>query len=200
MNYFSGCTDLKSARKVYIELVKKHHPDKGGSQAIMQDINNQFDSFKKHGKATETMYGGARQGGRSHASDAFRYAYGFDWGAFDFESMRTSFYESRYRSSSTKARGKQAGPKEAKFAKEHKGEWSEEYESEANKKQREDTEDLRRRMEKLKEDIENKKYQLLADRLNRIINIKLETRQYTRSMFSNDVTVLTVEDIKEVLK
>lgn len=194
MNYFSGCTDLKSARKVYIELVKKHHPDKGGSQAIMQDINNQFDSFKKHGKATETMYGGGRQGGRSYA-DAFRYAYGFDWGAFDFESMRKSFYEG-----STRGRGKQAGPKEAKFAKEHKGEWSEEYESEANKKQREDAEDLKRRMEKLKEDIENKKYQLLADRLNRIINIKLETGRFTRSMFNTDVTVLTVEDIKEVLK
>lgn len=163
MNYFSGCTDLKSAKKVYIDLVKKHHPDKGGSERVMQEINHQFDTFKKGGKP-----GSSRQRhkfSQDDYADAFRYAYGFDWGAFDFESMRQTFY---------KARGKQAGPKEAKFSKEYAGEWSEDFEAKANKKAQQDAEELKARMEKLKEDIERKKeeeakYRYLYEFINQIV-------------------------------
>lgn len=42
MKYFSGITDKKALKKRYRELALKHHPDRGGDVAVMQDINVEF--------------------------------------------------------------------------------------------------------------------------------------------------------------
>jgi len=42
MNYFKQCTNLDEVKKLYKELAKMHHPDKGGSMETMQEINNQY--------------------------------------------------------------------------------------------------------------------------------------------------------------
>ena len=43
MNYFSGITTLKVLKMRYRELCKLNHPDLGGSTAIMQEINAQYE-------------------------------------------------------------------------------------------------------------------------------------------------------------
>ena len=44
--YFEQCKTAEEAKKLYRELVKKHHPDAGGNTATMQEINDQFAKFK----------------------------------------------------------------------------------------------------------------------------------------------------------
>lgn len=213
MNYFSGCTDLKSARKVYIDLVKKHHPDKGGSGFVMREINTQFDLFKKHGKSFKIPDDFKKQRHKfstDEYADAFTYS--FNWGNVDFESMRQTFY---------KARGRQAGPKEAKFAKEYAGEWSEDFETEANKKAKQDAEDLKARKEKLADDVRrykaeqerkakeasdpvqqllNKEYKRIAEAINNIINDIIRDKKYSYNMYEDSWIVIKPEDIKIILE
>src|SRR5688572_13580775 len=45
-NYFANCTTLDEAKKLYFELAKINHPDKGGDTATFQEILNQFEAFK----------------------------------------------------------------------------------------------------------------------------------------------------------
>ncbi len=47
MNYFSNITTLESLKKAFKSLVMEHHPDKGGSTAVMQEINKQFSEMSK---------------------------------------------------------------------------------------------------------------------------------------------------------
>lgn len=42
-NYFAGVTDVETLRKRYRELLKKYHPDNGGSVLEMQSINAEYD-------------------------------------------------------------------------------------------------------------------------------------------------------------
>lgn len=42
-NYYAGVADIETLRKRYRELVKKHHPDNGGSVSEMQSINAEYD-------------------------------------------------------------------------------------------------------------------------------------------------------------
>lgn len=41
--YFSKCKTLEELKSKYRNLALKHHPDKGGSTEIMQEINNQYE-------------------------------------------------------------------------------------------------------------------------------------------------------------
>jgi curved DNA-binding protein CbpA len=48
INYFKDCTSLAEVKKRYKELAMLHHPDRGGETAIMQEINNQYESISKN--------------------------------------------------------------------------------------------------------------------------------------------------------
>lgn len=50
VNYFESCTDAASIKRKYIELAKKHHPDKGGDTRTMQEINSQYQTKLKFSK------------------------------------------------------------------------------------------------------------------------------------------------------
>lgn len=59
INYFEGCTTLVELRNEYIKLCKINHPDNGGKNEILAQINNQykdlFNKFKdKNNKEAET--------------------------------------------------------------------------------------------------------------------------------------------------
>jgi len=49
MLYFKDCKSIEEAKKLYRELLKKHHPDHSGpdGEAITKEIINQFNSFLK---------------------------------------------------------------------------------------------------------------------------------------------------------
>lgn len=51
--YFADCADLAEAKRRYIELVKKHHPDAGGDTKTMQDINAEWSLFQARGATAE---------------------------------------------------------------------------------------------------------------------------------------------------
>ena len=42
MNWFSGCTTPEEIKKHYRMLAMLHHPDRGGDNGIMAEINNQY--------------------------------------------------------------------------------------------------------------------------------------------------------------
>ncbi len=46
--YFSDCFSLDEVKRKYKELAMRHHPDKGGDTATMQDINNEYESICKN--------------------------------------------------------------------------------------------------------------------------------------------------------
>jgi curved DNA-binding protein CbpA len=45
MPYFYDCTNKEEARKRYLELAKKLHPDKGGSDKEFKDMQAEYDRF-----------------------------------------------------------------------------------------------------------------------------------------------------------
>ena len=47
MNYFIDCSSVEEIKKLYKDLARKHHPDLGGSTAVMQEINNQYEKALK---------------------------------------------------------------------------------------------------------------------------------------------------------
>lgn len=55
--YFNDVKSLSELKKLYKDLARKNHPDFGGSVAVMQAINAEYDSmidwFAKHGNKTE---------------------------------------------------------------------------------------------------------------------------------------------------
>ena len=42
--WFNGVKDIEALRKRYRELLKKHHPDNGGNEETMKEINRQYDA------------------------------------------------------------------------------------------------------------------------------------------------------------
>lgn len=44
MNFFDQITEAADLKAMYRKLCKAYHPDKGGSTAQMQDINNQYEA------------------------------------------------------------------------------------------------------------------------------------------------------------
>lgn len=47
MKWFSKCKNMEELKKVYKELVLKHHPDRGGDNQTMAKINNEYgEAFK----------------------------------------------------------------------------------------------------------------------------------------------------------
>lgn len=62
MRYFTNCRTLEELKKEYKKLALKNHPDCGGSEEIMKEINKQYDEafekvknihFNKEGKQYE---------------------------------------------------------------------------------------------------------------------------------------------------
>ena len=47
MTYFKNISELSELRKLYYQLAMKYHPDKGGDIAVMQAINNEYESYSK---------------------------------------------------------------------------------------------------------------------------------------------------------
>jgi curved DNA-binding protein CbpA len=45
--YFKNCETLEDLKKEYYRLSKKNHPDLGGNEDIMKEINNQYDETFK---------------------------------------------------------------------------------------------------------------------------------------------------------
>ena len=46
--YFKDCCTLEDVKRKYKELAMKHHPDRGGCTATMQDINNEYENVMKN--------------------------------------------------------------------------------------------------------------------------------------------------------
>ncbi|HBX50664.1 MAG: hypothetical protein A2275_17115 [Bacteroidetes bacterium RIFOXYA12_FULL_35_11] len=46
--YFQNCHSLQEVKRRYKELALKHHPDRGGDTATMQDINAQYEAILKN--------------------------------------------------------------------------------------------------------------------------------------------------------
>jgi len=51
--YFANCADADEAKRLYRELVKKHHPDAGGDTRTMQDINAEYAAFCAFGASAD---------------------------------------------------------------------------------------------------------------------------------------------------
>ena len=47
-DFFKDCTSLDEVKKRYKELALKHHPDRGGETATMQQINAEYESILKN--------------------------------------------------------------------------------------------------------------------------------------------------------
>lgn len=67
--YFNGCATVEAVKSLYRTLAKQHHPDRGGSTAVMQDINAEYHS---------TL---ARMDGQSHKDGEREYTYRYNQAA-----------------------------------------------------------------------------------------------------------------------
>ena len=54
--WFSGIEDLKSLKSAYIRLAKQYHPDIGGNDDIMKEINAERDKLKDFLENTSFNY------------------------------------------------------------------------------------------------------------------------------------------------
>ena len=62
MNQFNECRTLEDVRTLYRALCKVNHPDKGGTTAIMQAINNMYEVAVQRILSTKTGASYAEQG------------------------------------------------------------------------------------------------------------------------------------------
>ena len=49
MSWFSNCQTLEELKKLYKQLVFKHHPDRGGNEELMKQINVEYDKIFLNG-------------------------------------------------------------------------------------------------------------------------------------------------------
>ena len=58
MKWFKDVTTVEELRKLYRELLRKHHPDNGGNVSDMQEINAEYDAIfarsKENGSTTNS--------------------------------------------------------------------------------------------------------------------------------------------------
>ena len=55
--YFDHCTTIEEAKKLQKELAKQYHPDKGGNDEIMKEINSRYDEFlDNYEKNTQNVF------------------------------------------------------------------------------------------------------------------------------------------------
>jgi curved DNA-binding protein CbpA len=69
MKYFTNVSSLDELKKEYRLLVMLHHPDKGGSTATMQAINNEHDELFEILKAQQNRRADADETGRTRRVD-----------------------------------------------------------------------------------------------------------------------------------
>src|SRR4051812_48001484 len=43
MRYFSSCTTLNEVKSLYKKLALENHPDRGGNEEVMKEINNEYE-------------------------------------------------------------------------------------------------------------------------------------------------------------
>lgn len=55
LKHFKGCKSLDEVKIKYRVLSKRHHPDKGGNPATMQEINAEHDYIKKNGLSSNAQ-------------------------------------------------------------------------------------------------------------------------------------------------
>ncbi len=53
--FFKDCKTLSDVKQTYRDLVKIHHPDKGGDELTMKSINNEYEKAVKHIVAGGTL-------------------------------------------------------------------------------------------------------------------------------------------------
>ena len=60
MKWFKDVTTVEELRKLYRELLRKHHPDNGGNVSDMQEINAEYDAifarFSKENSSATNSY------------------------------------------------------------------------------------------------------------------------------------------------
>lgn len=60
MKWFKDVTTIEELRKLFRELLRKHHPDNGGNVSDMQEINAEYDAlfarFSKENGSTTNSY------------------------------------------------------------------------------------------------------------------------------------------------
>ena len=70
MKYFEGIESLRALKELYHKLAKKYHPDReGGSEAIMKEINNEYDIMFERLKKMNNINAGAGQQGYKHTEE-----------------------------------------------------------------------------------------------------------------------------------
>jgi curved DNA-binding protein CbpA len=78
MQYFHDCKDAGEAKSKFRKLAKEHHPDIGGDEATMKEIQRQYDAFGTHSQHANIHEQAFRQ-----AADAF-HQNGFGFSTFKF--------------------------------------------------------------------------------------------------------------------
>lgn len=58
--WFNGCETVEELKKRYHELAREYHPDNGGNQETMKDINAEFDRLHKILKDTHKRTDGSK--------------------------------------------------------------------------------------------------------------------------------------------
>lgn len=58
IKHFDNCKDVSKIKKTFKDLAFKHHPDTGGDEEVMKDINNQYQEALKtqNGKKDDSNY------------------------------------------------------------------------------------------------------------------------------------------------
>lgn len=72
MKWFTNINDLSELRTAYKKLAVLHHPDKGGSTADMQEINNEYDILSKRFINSNTDFSEGRKTYEADVSEAIK--------------------------------------------------------------------------------------------------------------------------------
>lgn len=75
MNYFFDCATKEEAKAKYRKLAKELHPDKGGRESDMKELQRQYDDFSEHDHKSgfKHPYGNAsEQAFKDNIRNAFR--------------------------------------------------------------------------------------------------------------------------------